>query len=317
MGKILIVVSGYEKLCSEAMELLQSHGHELVFAEKGYASTFEDLCPLVGDIDAALIGGETWGEELFRLAPKLKIISRFGVGVDNIDLVSAKRRGIIVTNAKGGNANAVAELTVGFIIDALREVVWLHSNMKKGTWVYPMGYDLKGKTVGLLGFGDIAQRVAKMLSGFDVTILATSRHPDKEKANLLGVGLVDGTTLLAQSDILSLHIPSNADTYHYIDAKKLSLMKQGAFLINTARGALVDTAALCEALSSGHLAGAALDVFEQEPLSPDSPLLAFENILFTPHMASETYDTYIEIGQCTARAIIDVLEGSVPDHVVN
>ena len=260
---------------------------------------------------------DTWNEQVFTLAPKLKVIARFGVGVDNIDLAGARQRGITVTNALGQNANAVAELAVGMMFSMLRGIIPLHNALKVGDWQRFVGFDIKGKTIGLLGFGDIARRVAKKVSGFDVRVIATDPYPNMEKAKELGVTLVDEATLLRTSDIISIHIPCIKSTIHYMNANRFASMKKGTFFINTARGALVDSDALCDAVEAGQLGGAALDVHEKEPLPPESRVLHTKNILCMPHTGAETFETYTAVSMCTAKAVIDVLAGRKPNNIVN
>jgi D-3-phosphoglycerate dehydrogenase len=318
MGKILITASHYAQLCAPAKEMLEKAGHTVVLnkSDMPYYS-FEQLRPLVADIDAAIIGMDRWDEEIFALAPRLKAIARFGVGIDNIDLSAARQRGIKVTNALGMNANAVAELAVGYIFDMVRNTIRLNADLSKGVWSRAVGHDLKGKTVGLLGFGDIARRVAKKLSGFEVRILACDLFPNREAAAALGVTLVDEKTLLAESDIVSIHIPSTKETRHYMNRDTFAQMRKGAYFINTARGALVDSEALCDSIEAGHLGGAALDVFETEPLPKESRLIAMDKIICTPHTGAETFETYTAVSLCTAQAVIDVLNGKEPQNWVN
>lgn len=180
-----------------------------------------------------------------------------------------------------------------------------------------MGRDIQGKTVGLLGFGDIGGRVARKLSGMDVRLLAYDPYPNQEKARSLGVTLADMDTVLSQSDIVSIHMPSIPSTYHVMGREAFRRMKSGSWLINTARGALVDTEALIEAVTCGHLAGAALDVFEQEPLPADAPVLHTPGILCTPHAGAETVETYQNISMMAAQAVIDSLNGLEPKNWLN
>ncbi|KMZ55558.1 phosphoglycerate dehydrogenase [Dorea sp. D27] len=318
MGNILITASHYPALCAEAKTLLESRGHKLIINESSMPYyTFHQLAEIVGDVDAAVIGLDEWTEEVFRLAPKLKVIAKFGVGTDNIDCDAAKNYGIKVINAPGQNSNAVAELTVGYMIQLLRNILPLHEKMKEGKWERYIGREVKGKTVGLLGFGMIAKLVAKKLSGFDAEIIACDLNPDAEYAKKYGVKLADMEEVIKKSDILSIHLPATSATWHLMDKAMLSKMKQGAYLVNTARGAVVDTEALTEALESGHLSGAALDAFETEPLPMDSPLLERGNVICTPHTGAETYEAYRNVSLCTAQGVIDVLEGREPLHWVN
>lgn len=318
MGKVLITASHYETLCSSAKKLLEDNGHEVILnkSDMPYYS-FDDLKELVGDVDAAIIGMDTWNEEVFKISPKLKVIARFGVGVDNIDLNAAKKYGIKVTNARGQNSNAVAELAVAYMLAILRSVPQLNSDLKNGDWRRFVGHDIMGKTVGLIGFGDIARKVAKKISGFGVRIIACDVFPNLDAAKEIGVKIVDEDTVLSESDIVSIHIPSIKETFHYMGKERFSKMKHGSYFINTARGALVDTEALCDAVESGHIAAAATDVYENEPLRKGSRIASIPNIITTPHTGAETYETYSAVSLTTAKAVIDVLSGKDPENWIN
>ena len=318
MGNILITASHFQTLCQEAIRLLESNGHRVILNdhELPYYS-FEELAVWAGEIDGAIIGMDRWDERVFQIAPKLKILARFGVGVDNIDLEAAKRHGVQVVNAAGMNANAVAEMAVAMILNCLRGVPELSWKLAQGQWSRAVGRDLQGKTVGLLGFGDIGGRVARKLSGFDVDLLAYDPYPNREKAAALDVTLADLDTVLRSSDILSIHMPSLPATRHFMNRETFGKMKKGAYFINTARGALVDTQALVEAVSVGHLTGAAVDVYEQEPLPADAPILHTPGIQCTPHAGAETRETYRNISLMTAQAILDSLSGKEPKHWLN
>lgn len=319
MGKILVSASHFDTLCQDAQKLFEEHGHQVIFdPERSFpAYSYEELKEIIGDIDAALIGMDIYNEEVFKIAPKLKAVAKFGVGVDNIDGEAAKKYGIKVLNAPGENANAVAELTVAFMINVLRGVLPLHKEMEKGKWPRFMGNEIKGKTVGLLGFGAISKLVAKKLAAFECELIACDLYPDEKAAQKYGVDMVAMDELIARSDIVSIHIPAAKDTLHLFNDTTFAKMKRGSYLINAARGALVDLDALSRAVLSGHIAGAALDTFEVEPLPADSPILQCENIVLTPHTGSETKESYRNVSLCTAKDIIAVLEGKEPRHCTN
>ena len=282
----------------------------------GRPMTFAELQVRVGDIDAVVAGVDTWNEDVFRLAPRLKVISRFGVGVDNIDVEVARRFGIKVTNAAGINANAVAELTICLLLSAMRAIPALHLSARAGRWDRFVGEELIGRTVGLLGFGNIAQKVARKLSGFDVDVIAYDKYPDAAAADRLKVKIVSAEDVLNRADAVCLLLPSLKETHHFMDANRFAQMKQGAYFVNTARGALVDEEALAQALASGHVRAAAIDVYEAEPVKADNPLLRIDNIVTTPHTAAETYEVYRAVGLETAQAILDVLAGRTPRNLL-
>ncbi|TMV46137.1 phosphoglycerate dehydrogenase [Paenibacillus mesophilus] len=316
LKKVLVTATNYSVLCAEAKRMLEEGGCEIIENKVGRPHTFEELVPLVADIDGVVAGVDTWDEAVFKLAPKLKAIARFGVGVDNIDLAKAKEYGVKVTNVPGGNANAVAELTVGLLLSLIRNVPTLHQSARRGYWDRHVGEELAGKTVGLLGFGNIAQMVAKKLRGFDVSIIAYDKYPNTAKAEELGVELVSSDEVLSRGDIVSMHLPSLKETRHMMNDAAFAKMKRGAYFLNTARGALVDEQALYRALESRTIVGAAIDVYESEPVSADNPLFKLDNIITTPHTAAETAETYHRVGLVTAQALLDVFAGKEPANPV-
>lgn len=319
MGKILISSSHFDTLCMDAWKLIESRGHEVIYdPSRGFpAYTSEELKAILPDIDGTLIGLDHYTEELFAAAPKLKAVAKFGVGVDNIDVEAATRHGVRVINAPGINSNSVAELAVAFILDLLRSVVPLHVKMGQGVWQRFIGSELKGKTVGLLGFGAIARSVAEKLRAFDANVIAFDLYPNQKAADQLHVRLTTMDEVLETSDIVSIHVPATQDTYHLFCAETFARMKKGSYLVNTARGALVNLEDLKEALLSGQLAGAALDAFEEEPLPVDSPIFQCPNLILTPHTGAETADSYRRVALATCECICDVLDGKEPRFHVN
>ncbi len=318
MGRVLVTSSHFEALCQGAKKLLAEADHEIVVykGELPYMR-FEEIAEVIDTIDGAIIGLDDWTDAVFELAPRMKVIAKFGVGTDNIDKQSAARHGIQVVNAPGLNSNAVAELTVGFIIDLLRGVTRLHGALEEGRWLRSIGGELSGRTVGLLGFGAIARLVAKKLQGFDVDVLASDLYPDYETAEKYGVRIVPGEEVISGSDIVSIHVPSTPETYHLFNDETFAKMKPGAYLINAARGSIVDTGALLRTLESGRLSGAALDTFESEPLQKDDPLLTCGKVICTPHTGAETRETYRRVSLSVAQDVIDVLAGKPPKHPVH
>ena len=306
----------YKKYCSDALELLQQKGFKVILNESGLPLHRECLETIADRLDGVVAGTEKWDSRMIALARRLKVIARFGVGVDNIDLKAAKEHGIVVTNTKGLNTDAVSDMTVCFMICLLKKAVAADRLMHKGIWERQIGMNLCGKTVGIIGFGDIGRRVCKKLSGFDCKMIAYDKYPDEKIAGILNVTLTGFEEVLKNSDIISLHLPYLPETNHIIGAKEISLMKDGAYLVNTARGSLVDEKALYDALKAGKLAGAALDVFEEEPCGADHPLLGLDNVICTPHMAGASAETFSYGGMVTARAIIDVFEGRTPKNAL-
>lgn len=322
MQKVLVSASHFDTLCKDAWHLFEQNGIGVIFDPNksfpSYSTEEIENHPEKDNIVAALIGMDDFRDEKkYKALPNLKAVAKFGVGVDNIDGALAKKYGVKALNAPGQNSNAVAELTIGFMIDLLRRVTPLHEAMENGEWPRSIGNELKGKTVGLLGFGAIARLVAKKLQSFDVSVMAYDLYPNDRIANELGVRMTTKEEIISKSDIVSIHIPATADTYHMFNDRTFATMKKGAFLINPARGALVDLDALAKAMMDGQIAGAALDAFELEPLPKDALILKCENIVLTPHTGAETKESYHNVSMTTAKDIIKVLNGQTPEHCVN
>lgn len=312
--KVLSALPNYSSLCQEAIELLEKNGCEVICNQLGRPMGFEDLKDLVADIDGAIVGVDEWDASLLDLAPNLKVLARFGVGVDNINLKECASRGVVVCNSPGVNSNSVAEHAVMLILCSLRHVGMCDRACRKGTWPRVMHHELKGKTVGLLGFGAVGRRVAQLLEPFHVELVAYDKFPNAEQARELGVTMLSQEEVIRRADILSLHLPATPETHHTICKETLEMMKEGACLINTARGPVVDEQAICSALESGKLCGYAADVFEHEPPTADMPLFQYENYLCTPHVAAESYESWRQTGLVTAQAVLDVFSGRKPQN---
>lgn len=248
-------------------------------------------------------------------SPNLRVIARHGVGVDDVDVAEAARRGILVTRAPGSNALAVAEHAMAMLLALSKQFRPLGQTIAEGGWRDPQGRvrDLAGLRLGLVGFGDIARRVARMAQAFDIQVSAWS--PRLTHTDLAGVAVQASLNdLLEGSDAISLHCPYSAQTHHLIGAAELARMPAGGCVINTARGGIVDEAALATALESGHIAGAALDVFEQEPPPPDHPLRRHPRVICTPHISGVTEASLVNMGVMAAECIAWALTGqSVPE----
>jgi len=269
-------------------ESLVNAGHEFVAFETRTDDTGE-LIQRAEDADIVVIANMPFRKAVISRCPRLKMISVAFTGVDHVDLDECRARGIAVCNAAGYSTNAVAELTFGMILSLLRYVTPCEAALRNGgTKGSLIGSELSGLTLGVVGTGAIGQRVAELGKAFGCTLLAYSRTP-KKSTEALGVQYVSIETLLSQSDIVTLHLPLNDSTRGLINAERLSLMKPTALLVNTARGPVVDNAALAQALRDGKIAGAGVDVFETEPpIASDHPLLSAPNTLLTPHIAFAT-----------------------------
>lgn len=317
MKKVLVSLINYSQTCPEAKKMLEDHGFEVLERCIGTDLLPKEYDQVIPCIDAAIASDEIWNEDMYRMAKKLKIIAKVGTGVDNIDLVKAREYGIQVTNTRGANANAVAELTLAFMINMLRNIPQLDYSTKRGGWQQGHGVELKGRTVGMLGFGAVPQALSCLLKGFDVRIKAYDKYPDSDKAKELNVEVADFDEVISTCDIISVHIPSSKDTYHLIGEEVFSKMKDGVYFINVGRGNVIDDKALYNVLVSGKVKAAALDVYEREPESPDCPLFKLDNIICTPHIGGSTHQSLFNNSMVTANAIIDYFEGRVPKNKVN
>ncbi len=253
-------------------------------------NSVEDRAAILADAEYIVVRAVKLVPELLDAAPKLKLIHQWGTGVDGIPVQAALARGITVARSPGRNAPTVADHTIGLMLSVLKRICVGVARVRAGEWlepgIYDTGRDLTGKRVGLVGFGAIGQEVAKRLRGFDCDVVYTRRSGPLEGFS----GCLPFDELIADVDILSLHLPATPVTRHLIDAESIARMKPGTFLINTARGAIVDQTALLEALASGQIAGAGLDAFDPEPLPPDHPLRHANNTVLTPHMGGGTRD---------------------------
>jgi D-3-phosphoglycerate dehydrogenase len=297
-----------DPISSSCIEALKNEGFSVIYKPE---ISKEDLLNEVSNKHALVVRGRTKvTSEIINRAKELKIIVRAGVGLDNIDVDYAESKNIKVFNTPEAVTNAVAELTVCFILALLRDLIKANESLKRGEWIKNklIGNELRNKTVGILGFGRIGFEVAKKLRAFDCKILAYSRKDKSELAKSIGaIFTKDLDYLLKESDILTVHLSLNEETYKFLNKERLSKMKRGAFLINTSRGAIVDEEALLEMLENGHLAGAALDVFEYEPPKSEveKKLLRLDKIIATPHIGAQTKEAMEEEGKEVARIIIE------------
>lgn len=276
----------------------------------------ETLCRLLDGAAGWIVGHARVTRPLLEALPGLRVIARRGVGYDRVDVAAARDLGRVVTIAAGGNDDAVADHTIGLMIAVARRFRESQLAMQAGDWSILNGHDLCERTVGLVGLGRIGKSVVRRLSGFDARVLVHTRSPDADYAARTGIHYVDLPELLRRSDFVSLHAPLTPATRFLIDAPALATMKKGAFLINTARGGLVDDAALLAALTSGHLGGAGLDVFVSEGDPAYAPvseaLLALPNVVATPHAGASSHEGLARTNLVAARSVVAVLNGETP-----
>lgn len=298
-------------VCAEARKMLTDAGFELVCNDTGRVLDFNEQKAMIKDAYAVFAGTEKYDAAMLDGCDQLKVIIRFGVGTDNFDLEAMKKMGIAVGVI--ANYNSVAEFALMLILSSMKNLPQLDQAVRAGKWSrFPMR-ELSGKTVGLVGFGRIGRRLAELLQGFEVKILAYDPYMNEAEAAKRNVTPVTFETLLHESDIVSLHLPSTDATHHIMNEATFAQMKQDAYLINTSRGALIDEVALKQALESGKLRAAGLDVYEKEPVtSPDNPLFSLDNITLTPHTAAISYETNYNGGIICAQSVLNVREGKKP-----
>lgn len=308
--KILVT----DKMADEALEMIKKK-HDVVFSELDP----EGLLNEIGKYDALVVRSRTKAtKEVIKKGKNLKVIGRAGVGVDNIDVSEATKRKIPVVNAPGGATISVSELTFAHMLSLARNLCKSDSTMKNGLWEKKKlkGTEVYDKTLGLVGSGRIGAEVGKRAKAFGMKILVYDPYLSKETAEKYDFELIELDSLLKNSDFISIHTPLTDKTKGMIGEKEFEKMKNNAFIINCARGGVIDESALYDALKKGRIKGAALDVYESEP-PKDSPLLTLDNIVFTPHLGASTNEAQIRAGTITAEQVLKVLGGQKPDFCVN
>ncbi|MCC6177511.1 MAG: glycerate dehydrogenase [Chloroflexi bacterium] len=318
--RVTIVVPGDDPAQiqgSPRLKQFEPYGDAVIYTDR--PSSPEDQIARAKDATILLNsrGAVKWPGDLLRQLPKLRFITVFGIGTDSIDLVTAKQQGIVVSNIPGKTAPVVAEHAFGLMFATAKRVVFQTEELRAGRWgtridnVY-----LHGKTLGVVGLGNIGSRMAQLGKAVGMNVIAWTFNPSPERAAKLGVEMVDLDELLRRSDVVSLHVKLTDQSRGLIGARELGLMKPGALLINTGRGPLVDEAALIQALDSGHLGGAGLDVFSQEPLPADAPILHCKQVVLTPHNADSTPEGIDFLNEGAVENALAFLEGH-PQNVVN
>jgi D-3-phosphoglycerate dehydrogenase len=289
-------------------ELAQAVG-EVVYNPTGRPLGSAELAPLLQGVDGYIAGVDVVDRRAIEAGDRLRVIARYGVGVDRVDLDAARERGIVVTNTPGANAASVAELTIALMLALARQLPEAVAATRAGAWPRLSGTAVTGKTVGLLGLGAVGRQVARRLAGFDCRVLACDPAVTAEAARAAGADLAPMDDVVVQADFLSLHLPLTPETRMLVDSKFLARMKRGAFLVNTARGELVDELALADAIH-------AVDVFTAEPPPVDHPFLRLPQVLATPHCGAHTDDATNAMGWMALRDCLAVLAGRAPEHRV-
>jgi phosphoglycerate dehydrogenase-like enzyme len=314
--RILVTPTSFGKNDPSLITFLEKQVGEVIYNKRRRPLTSNELEVLLENIDGCILGLDEIDRHVILSAKQLKVIARYGVGLDNVDLDSAKEKGITVTYTPGVNASSVADLTLALILLLCRQICWASERTKKGEWPRTSGLGLEGKTVGLIGLGSVGKQVAKRLSGFGCRILAYDIAPVTNWVDKPKLEIVDIETLLTESNFVSLHIPLTNQTENMVNARFLAKIKKGSFLINTARGELIDEQALINALSEGKLAGAALDAFREEPLRKNNQLLKFSQVITTPHMGAHTDSATNAMGWGSTLDCLAVLKGEKPKFPV-
>lgn len=294
------------------LEILQNAGFTVVFPEGEATVTDAQLRHYLADADVAMAGSEVYSADVLDLAPRLKAISRTGVGFDAVDVAAATERGVAVTITPGTNQESVAEQALGLLLGITRRIAINDRLIRSGGWERTLPLPLRGQTMGLVGMGRIGRAMVPRVAAFAMKIVAFDPIPPTEFENQFGVERVGFDELLAISDVVSLHLPVVQATRKLFNAATFSKMKPGAILLNTARGGLVDEEALIEVLRSGHLGGAALDVFDPEPPLSTNPLLQLPNVVSSPHVAGIDYRSMYDMADLAAKCMVEVYEGRWP-----
>jgi D-3-phosphoglycerate dehydrogenase len=297
----------------DAIKMLENAGFEVVYRE--YPSV-DELKDLVRDADALVVRSKPKvPKEVIDAGRRLKAIARAGVGLDNIDVEEAKKRGIAIFNAPAAPSRSVAELAIGLIIAVARKIAYADRNLREGKWVKKecLGTELNGKTIGIIGFGRIGREVAKIAKyGLGMKVIFYDVvEPPQDIVKALDAVRLDLDEVFRRADVVSIHVPLLDSTHHLVNESRLKLMKKTAILINTSRGGIIDTNALIKALSEGWIAGAGLDVYEEEPLPEGHPLTKLNNVVLTPHIGASTVEAQARAGLEVAGKLVEFFQKSV------
>ncbi len=313
MVKILVA----DPISESGLQVLRDHSQFTL--ETKLKLPAEDLKKAVADVEAIMVRSETQiTADVLAAGKKIKIVGRAGVGVDNIDVAAASRQGVIVVNVPGGNTISAAEHTMALMLSMARNIPQASASVKAGEWKRPQftGTELQGKTLGLIGLGRIGREVAKRAQSFEMRVIGFDPYASEEYAKNFNITLASLDEIYAQADFISVHVPLNDSTRHLFNAQTMAKLRPGVRLINCARGGIIEESALADALRSGQVKAAALDVFESEPPSKDNPLLGLPNIILTPHLGASTEEAQVKVAHELAEIVRDFfLTGAVRNAV--
>jgi len=316
VSKVLISARFFGFLSDKNYNIFKDNNIEIIHNPyQGDALSEDKLLELLPGVNGLLTGVDQVSKRVIDNAKDLKVISKFGSGVDNIDLNAARGKGIAVTNVPHANENAVADMAFGLMLSIARNIPLAYKRVKEGKWPHMVGAEVYNKTIGIIGLGHIGQKIVRRAIGFNMNVLAFEKYPDYNFVKDKPVEFVELDRLLKESDFISIHCPLTEETRNLINKRELKLMKSSAFLINTARGGIVNEVALYVALLNKEIAGAAMDVFTEEPANDDR-LINLQNFIATPHIAFCTKEAIENMESTSAQNIVDVLEGREPQYTV-
>lgn len=315
--RVLVTATSYGIQDPSLRKDLEAAVGQVVYNPHGRPLKAGELAELAAQMDGVIAGLDEWTETVIVAAERLRILARYGVGTDRVDLAAATRRGVLVTNTPGANSAAVAELTIALLLALARHLCAAEAATRQGEWPRFSGLGMHGKVAGLVGLGAVGREVSLRLKAFGCRVLAFDPFVSPEAAAAAGAELVSLDELLPRADFVSLHAQVTAATRGLVNTGFLDRLKPGALLINTARGELVDEQALLAALESDRLAGAGLDCFCQEPPGPDHPLLRLPQVIATPHMGAHTDEAVNQMGRMALADLLAGLRGERPEHLVN
>jgi len=307
MKKVLVTPRSFGKGSGKAFELLENAGLEVVINPYGRILTEDEMVKNIADMDALIVGVDPVTKAVIDSANKLKVISKYGVGLDNIDVSYAKSKGIPVTVTAGANTEAVADYAFALMLSVARDIIPIDRKCRGLDWGKVTALGVYGKTLGILGTGAIGKAVARRAKGFDMKLLAYDVYKDEEFAKKHGMAYTDVETILKESDFISIHLPLTDETRGMIGSEQLSMMKQTAVIVNTARGGIIDEKALYNALKNKCIWGAGLDVFEKEP-PEGNLLLTLDNIVIGSHCAASNFDAVKNMSLYAAKNAADKLD---------
>jgi D-3-phosphoglycerate dehydrogenase len=307
--KVLITAPYMQKELEDYRNVFKENDIEIVVPPVRERLSESELLEWIGDIDGVVAGDDQFTARVLKSAPKLKVISKWGTGIDSFDRKAAGELGIAIRNTPGAFNEPVADQVLGYMLSFARQIPWIDKRMKDGDWNKIQCFSLSGRTLGIIGVGNTGKAVAERAAAFKMRLLGNdvSEMP-KDFLERTGIEMVDKETLLRESDFVSLNCDLNPTSYHIMGRDEFARMKPTAYFINAARGPLVDEPELVEALQKKKIAGAGLDVFENEPLPKDSPLLSMSNVLLSPHNANSSREHWRRIHESTIKNLLEVLK---------